>query len=127
MHAEAAREGRRADHEEPGPGRRDRRAQGGEVTAPRITVSELRGIVTDAGELAKGARLFDEGGLSHLARHEAKLFADAQGSTVYKVQAVCDDKGWRGKCSCMAARSRPFCKHAAGLLVAWQRTPDAFA
>jgi hypothetical protein len=97
------------------------------VTAPRITVAELRGIVTDAGELAKGARLFDEGGLSHLARHEAKLFADAQGSTIYKVQAIHDDKGWRGRCSCMAARSRPFCKHAAALLVAWQRTPDAFA
>ena len=55
-----------------------------------------------------------------------KLFADAQGSDAsYKVQAIHDDKGWRGRCSCMAARSRPFCKHAAALLVAWQRTPDA--
>ena len=95
--------------------------------APKLSVAELRGIVTDATELAKGARIADEGGLSHLARHEHKLFADAQGSTVYKVQAVCEDKGWRGRCSCMAARSRPFCKHAAALLVAWQRNPDAFA
>jgi hypothetical protein len=95
--------------------------------APKLTVAELRQIVTDAGELAKGARIVDEGALSHLARHEAKLFADAQGSTIYKVQATHDDKGWRGRCSCMAARSRPFCKHSAALLVAWQRTPDAFA
>src|SRR5690606_8497228 len=85
-------------------------------------------VVTDPTELAKGARVVDQGDLSHLARYENKLFADAQGSTVYKVQASFDDKaGWRGRCSCMAARSRPFCKHAAGLLVAWQRTPDAFA
>ena len=95
--------------------------------APKITVAELRQIVTDEGELAKGARVVDEGGLFHLARHEHKLFADAQGSTVYKVQAIRDDKGWRGRCSCMAARSRPFCKHAAALLVAWQRNPDGFA
>src|SRR5262245_39216974 len=95
--------------------------------ARKITVAELRTIVTDAGELAKGAKVVDEGGLSHLSRHEHKLFADAQGSTVYKVQAICEDKGWRGRCSCMAARSRPFCKHAAALLVAWQRNPDGFA
>ncbi len=95
--------------------------------APKITVAQLRQIVTDAGELAKGTRVVDEGGLSHLARHEHKLFADAQGSTTYKVQAIWEDKGWRGRCSCMAARSRPFCKHAAALLVAWQRNPDAFA
>jgi hypothetical protein len=95
--------------------------------ALKITVAQLREIVTDAGELAKGAKIADEGGLSHLSRHEHKLFADAQGSTVYKVQAICEDKGWRGRCSCMAARSRPFCKHAAALLVAWQRNPDGFA
>lgn len=95
--------------------------------APKISVAQLRQIVTDGGELAKGAKIVDEGGLSHLARHEHKLFADAQGSTVYKVQAISENKGWRGRCSCMASRSRPFCKHAAALLVAWQRNPDAFA
>ncbi|HEY4244681.1 MAG TPA: hypothetical protein VGM88_32930 [Kofleriaceae bacterium] len=95
--------------------------------APKLTVAELRAIVTDTMELAKGARVFDDGDLTHLSRFEHKLFADAQGSTVYKVQALAEDKGWRGRCSCMAARSRPFCKHAAALLVAWQRNPDAFA
>ncbi len=95
--------------------------------APKITVAQLRQIVTDATELAKGAKVFDDGDLSHLSRHEHKLFADAQGSTQYKVQVLHEDKGWRARCSCMAARSRPFCKHAAALLVAWQRNPDAFA
>jgi hypothetical protein len=95
--------------------------------APKLTVAQLRAIVVDAIELAKGARLADDGDLSNLARHERKLFADAAGTTTYKVQAICDDKGWRARCSCMAARSRPFCKHAAGLLVAWQRDPEAFA
>jgi hypothetical protein len=95
--------------------------------APKLTVPQLRAIVVDSTELAKGAKLFDDGDLSNLARHEHKLFADAAGSAIYKVQLIHEDKGWRGRCSCMAARSRPFCKHAAGLLVAWQRNPDAFA
>ena len=95
--------------------------------APRLTVPQLRAIVTDGSELAKGAKIVDDGDLTHLSRHEHKLFADAQGSSVYKVQAIFEGKGWRGRCSCMAARSRPFCKHSAGLLVAWQRNPDAFA
>ena len=95
--------------------------------AAKLTVAQLRAIVADASELAKGARLLDAGDLSNLARHGRKLFADAAGSATYKVQAICDDKGWRARCTCMAARSRPFCKHAAGLLVAWQRNPDAFA
>src|ERR1041384_1352307 len=95
--------------------------------APKLTVAQLRAIVVDPSELAKGARLCDAGELANLARHERKLFADAAGSMIYKVQAICDDKGWRARCTCMAARSRPFCKHAAALLVAWQRNPDAFA
>lgn len=94
---------------------------------PRLGLPELRAIVTDSGELAKGARIVDDGGLAHLARHDRKLFADAAGSQIYKVQLVFDDKGPRARCSCMAARSRPFCKHAAALLVAWSRAPDAFA
>lgn len=95
--------------------------------APELTVAQLRAIVVDPSELAKGARLLDTGDLSNLARHGRKLFADAAGNTTYKVQVIHDDKGWRARCTCMAARSRPFCKHAAGLLVAWQRNPDAFA
>jgi hypothetical protein len=94
---------------------------------PTLTVAQLRAIVVDPNELAKGARLLDDGDLANLARHGRKLFADAAGMTSYKVQLTCDDKGWRARCSCMAARTRPFCKHAAALLVAWQRNPDAFA
>jgi hypothetical protein len=93
---------------------------------PTIGLKQLREIVTDAGELAKGARIVDEGGLAHLARYEHKLFADAAGSSTYKVQILFEDKGVRGRCSCMAARSRPFCKHAAALLVAWSNAPDSF-
>ena len=94
---------------------------------PRLGLKQLREIVTDAGELQKGARIVDEGGLSHLSRYEHKLFADAAGSSTYKVQILFEDKGVRGRCSCMAARSRPFCKHAAALLVAWSNAPDSFA
>ncbi|HUQ01959.1 MAG TPA: HEAT repeat domain-containing protein [Kofleriaceae bacterium] len=94
---------------------------------PKLGLKQLREIVTDPGELAKGARIADEGGLAHLARYEHKLFADAAGSATYKVQILFEDKGVRGRCSCMAARSRPFCKHAAALLVAWSNAPDSFA
>src|SRR5262245_1167375 len=95
---------------------------------PPLTLSGLREIVTDREELAKGTRIFDDRGLQHLARFEHKLFAEAAGSgaTTYKVQILFEEKV-RGRCSCMAARSRPFCKHAAALLVAWARAPEAFA
>lgn len=95
---------------------------------PALALAELRTIVTDGSELAKGTGIVDQGGLAHLARHQRKLFADAAGSQTYKVQiAFADDGAARGRCSCMAARSRPFCKHAAALLVAWARMPEAFA
>jgi hypothetical protein len=98
--------------------------------APKLAVKDLRSIVADAGELSKGVAIADGGGLSHLSRFETKLYADAKGSgaSPYKVQIAFDDKGAaKGRCSCMAARSRPFCKHAAALLVSWARSPEAFA
>jgi hypothetical protein len=95
-----------------------------------IPVGDLRLVVTDPAELAKGTRVVDTGGITHIARHENKLFADAAGSgaSPYKVQIVFGDAGKiTGRCSCMASRSRPYCKHAAALLVAWARSPEAFA
>jgi hypothetical protein len=94
-----------------------------------VTPAELRVIVADPAELMKGTQIFDKGGLSHLARHGGKLFAEAagSGSAPYKPQIVFDEKGIRGRCSCMAARSRPFCKHAVALLVAWSRDANGFA
>lgn len=95
-----------------------------------LPTAHLKLIVTDPDELAKGLAIADGTGLKHLARHGNKLFAEAQGSgsSPYKVQIVHDpEKGFRGRCSCMAARSRPFCKHAAALLVLWARDTNAFA
>lgn len=96
-------------------------------TPPKLAVAKLKDIVSDVDELAKGARVFDDKGLDHLSRHELKLYADAKGSGAapYKVQLSFEDKV-KARCSCMAARSRPFCKHAAALLVAWARAPEAF-
>ena len=96
---------------------------------PPLALAQLRLTVTDPQELAKGVGIADKGGIKHLARHANKLFAEADGSgsAPYKTQIVHDEKGFRGRCSCMAARSRPFCKHAAALLVAWARDPSAFA
>lgn len=95
----------------------------------KLPVAQLRLVISDAQELAKGTALADKSALSHLARHDNKLYADAEGSgkNPYKAQVVQDDKGYRGRCSCMAARTRPFCKHAAALLVQWARDPAAFA
>jgi HEAT repeat protein len=95
----------------------------------KLGLPELREIVHDGAELAKGAKFFDDGLLLHPSRFEHKLFAEAKGSgsAPYKVQITFEEKGVRGRCSCMAARSRPFCKHAAGLLVAWARAPESFA
>jgi hypothetical protein len=95
-----------------------------------LPTAQLKLVITDAQELSKGLAIADGGGLKHLARHGNKLFAEAagSGSAPYKVQIVHDaEKGYRGGCSCMAARSRPFCKHAAALLVLWARDTNAFA
>ncbi|MBI5536262.1 MAG: HEAT repeat domain-containing protein [Deltaproteobacteria bacterium] len=93
-----------------------------------VPVAELRQHITDPSELGKGTEIADRGGLAHLSRHGNKLFADAagSGSAPYKTQIVFGDDKLTGRCSCMAARSRPFCKHAAALLVSWARTPEAF-
>jgi hypothetical protein len=96
---------------------------------PPLPTAQLKLVITDAEELSKGLAVADKG-LKHLARHGNKLFAEAEGSgsAPYKVQIVHDpEKGYRGRCSCMAARSRPFCKHAAALLVLWARDTNAFA
>jgi hypothetical protein len=99
------------------------------MDARKLTLADLREIVADGTELAKGAKVYDDGGLKYLSRHEGKLFADAAGSgaSPYKVQILFEDAKVRGRCSCMAARSRPICKHAAALLVAWSRAPESFA
>jgi hypothetical protein len=97
----------------------------------KLGLADLREIVSDADELAKGARIFDDKALAHLARYENKVFGEAAGSgaSPYKVSLVFGDgpREVKGRCSCMAARSRPFCKHAAALLVAWARAPESFA
>ncbi len=93
----------------------------------RLTHEDLRSIVWDPSELAKGARLLDDGALSSLAKHGDKLYADAAGgqSMPYKVTITIANTV-SARCTCMAARTRPFCKHAAALLVAWTNAPDAF-
>lgn len=97
---------------------------------PPLAPPDLRRIVADPAELGKGVVVFDRGGLVHLARHGNKLYGEAAGGggTPYRVAIAFDDRGGaRARCTCMAARSRPFCKHAAGLLVAWAQAPASFA
>jgi hypothetical protein len=99
------------------------------MTQPRaLSLVDLKSIVSDPAELSKGVSIFDGKGLAHLARFENRLYADAAGSGAapYKAQVLLADDKVTGRCSCMAARSRPFCKHAAALLVAWARAPEAF-
>jgi hypothetical protein len=98
--------------------------------ARKVNVSDLRGTIVDSEELVKGAKLFDEKGLQSFARYQNKLYAEAKGSAFapYRVSLVFSEtsSAIKGSCTCMAARSRPFCKHAAALLVAWSRAPEAF-
>lgn len=98
--------------------------------APRfISLPELRDIIFDSEELLKGIQFLDLGGLVRLARAQNKLFCDARGSSPipYKVTVTLSEGSVTGRCTCMAARTRPFCKHAAALLVAWARAPESFA
>src|SRR5215471_10345832 len=97
---------------------------------PRISLADLRGFISDAGELAKGTQIADSGALQNLAQHEQKLFCEAKGSgqAPYRVSLAFGEKPGelKARCSCMAARSRPFCKHSAALLVSWSRAPESF-
>jgi HEAT repeat protein len=98
--------------------------------APRVSLTGLRGYISDAGELTKGTQIADGGLLANLARHENRIFGEAKGSGTapYRVSLVFGEAGeLKARCSCMASRSRPFCKHSAALLVAWARSPEAFA
>lgn len=94
-----------------------------------LSMSDLRAVI-EPDELKKGQAILDGRAASHLARTEDKLYAEVQGSgsTPYRVSAAFGDRDQlRGRCSCPAARFRPFCKHSAALLLAWAKTPEAFA
>ncbi len=99
---------------------------------PRLAASDLRLLVRDPEELYKGTRLVDDGMMSRFARHANKLYAEAAGSAAspYRVAIAFHEKDGgvsaRPRCTCMAARSRPVCKHAAALFVAWARAPESF-
>ncbi len=101
-----------------------------ETSVKQVGVGELRGIVVDSDELRKGTQLFDDKAVFNLARHANKLFCEAKGSGAapYRVTLTFGDGALdvKAKCTCPAARSRSFCKHAAALLVAWTRAPEAF-
>lgn len=101
-----------------------------EPSVRTVGVADLRGIIVDSDELRKGTELFDRDEIKSLARHANKLFGEVKGSgpSPYKVSlSFAEGSGnVRAKCTCPASWSRPFCKHAAGLLVAWSRAPEAF-
>lgn len=102
--------------------------------ARSLSMSDLRAVV-DPDELKKGQTILDQRGLAHLARTEDKLYAEAQGSgsAPYRVSVTFGERDQlKGRCSCPASsfgkgRSKPFCKHSAALLLAWAKTPEAFA
>ncbi len=96
----------------------------------KLGVGDLRGIVVDSDELKKGTQIFDGGGITTLSRYGNKIFGEAKGSEVspYKVTLAFGDGAMevKARCTCPSAMRRPFCKHAAALLVAWSRAPEAF-
>jgi hypothetical protein len=98
--------------------------------ARKVNVSDLRGLIIDSDELAKGTKVFDDKGLQSLARHKNRLYAEVKGSgpAPYRVSLVFSESSAaiKGHCTCFAARTRAFCKHAAALLIAWSRAPESF-
>jgi uncharacterized Zn finger protein len=89
----------------------------------KVGVSELRGIILDSDELAKGTDYFDRKLIQNLARHGNKLYGESKGKddALYRITLTFSDTSTdvRARCTCPAALRRPFCKHAAALLVAW--------
>jgi HEAT repeat protein len=98
------------------------------VEPPRVDHAGLGEVVRDPVELQKGIALLEAGGLAHLARHGSALFAEAVGGGMapYKITVRFGAADVKARCGCPAARTRPMCKHAAALVVAWARMPEAF-
>ncbi|MDP2345160.1 MAG: SWIM zinc finger family protein [Deltaproteobacteria bacterium] len=97
-----------------------------------LTLADLKPLV-DADEMKKGAEAYDDGeGLSDLSRCETRLFALAKGSgqSSYRVDVNVGPAGGtvglKSRCTCFAAKTRPFCKHAVAVLLAWAREPSRF-
>ncbi|APR82395.1 Hypothetical protein A7982_07744 [Minicystis rosea] len=101
-----------------------------ETSVRNIGIADLRSIIVDSDELRKGMELFDRNEIKNLGRYASKLFGESKGSgaSPYKITVSFTEASGtvRAKCTCPASWSRPFCKHAAGLLVAWARAPEAF-
>lgn len=94
-----------------------------------LSMSDLRALI-DPSELSKGQVIVDQRQLDHLARTADKLHAEARGSgsAPYRVSVTFGERDQlRGRCSCRAAWNRPWCKHSAALMLAWCKTPEAFA
>ncbi|HEU4410105.1 MAG TPA: SWIM zinc finger family protein [Polyangiaceae bacterium] len=95
-----------------------------------LSPQDLGELVGDHDELAKGTKVFHSNQLVNLARRGDKLYADCRGTsaTPYRITLSFDPGGEvSARCTCPAARSRAFCKHAAAALVAWARQPGSFA
>ena len=94
----------------------------------RLSPHDLSDVVSDEHELAKGTQIARAGGLANLSRYGGRLFGDAKGSgkAPYRVSVVLSQKELKARCTCFAARSRPFCKHGAALIVAWADAPESF-
>jgi SWIM zinc finger len=95
-----------------------------------LSAADLGEIVGDAGELAKGTAVFHASQLANLARRGSSLYGECRGTspTPYRISLAFDAGGdVTASCTCPAARSRAFCKHAAAVLVAWARQPGSFA
>src|SRR3954470_13524381 len=98
----------------------------------KLGVSDLHRIILDSDEIRKGAEILDRKDLLHFSRQGNKLYGQAKGSEPqpYKVKLTFSDTSTdiKASCTCPAARNarKPFCKHAAALLVAWQRAPEQF-
>lgn len=97
---------------------------------PKVSVAEVRAYVSDAAELKKGTELFDKHGVERAARFQNKLFSEVKGSRgeLYKVSLTFTDipRSIKAACTCPAADTRPTCKHAVALLIAWSRVPESF-
>jgi hypothetical protein len=81
----------------------------------------------------RGLDYADRGKIAHAAREGDVLTAEVEGSTprgaekpaMYRVRVDLEPPVPRAGCTCPVRR--PFCKHAAAVLILWQREPEAFA
>lgn len=90
-----------------------------------MTLEEIHRLC-DESTFRSARRIVADGAVQDTARTDTALFARVTGTQPYAVTIRLSEGKVTARCTCPAARSRPFCKHAVAVLILWVESPERF-